>query len=331
MSGFDLSKESFDSDFTVVADGVYMLSERHTPGGASHIFPVINNRGFIFRVKNAEGKEHLLLNGVPTDVCIAKAHKVEEATGLNITLIVGSGDFHHLALKDWLDAFSDAKVVFSGLKFPKTRNGIEILENPSYRERIELVTGPDFPSLEQYSDVVKFVGFNQFITAADPPWSSKNIHTISKDPKFKFLRQFAALKATEKFLAVWTYHVPSKQLIYEHNFNFFLTKEHFKQFGFPFSFVLPKEKICSCAKEKLPTAPKSLEECQEHCRQMAMVLDLDVRAMMEYHSLPGGMAGRYKSKEEYREALAKVLKPSGEHQADGLAMYKAMNRRCFCF
>lgn len=113
MSGFDLSKESFDSDYTVVADGVYMLSERHTPGGASHIFPVINNRGFIFRVKNAEGKEHLLLNGVPTDVCIPKAHKVEEATGLKITLIVGSGDFHHLALKDWLDAFPKAKVVFS--------------------------------------------------------------------------------------------------------------------------------------------------------------------------------------------------------------------------
>jgi hypothetical protein len=61
MSGFDLSKESFDADYTVVADGVYMLSERHTPGGADHIFPVINNRGFIFCVKNSEGQEHLLM------------------------------------------------------------------------------------------------------------------------------------------------------------------------------------------------------------------------------------------------------------------------------
>jgi hypothetical protein len=71
MSGFDLSKETFDTVFCEVANGVYIVSERHPPGGASHIFPV-NNRGFVFRVKNAQGQAHLLMYGIPTDKCIRR-------------------------------------------------------------------------------------------------------------------------------------------------------------------------------------------------------------------------------------------------------------------
>jgi len=58
-----------------------------------------------------------------------------------------------MAMKNWLDAYPQVKVVHSALKFPKTRNGMAILENPDYKARIELVTGPDFPSLKQYEDV----------------------------------------------------------------------------------------------------------------------------------------------------------------------------------
>ena len=54
-----------------------------------------------------------------------------------------------------LDAFPDAKIYHSGLKFPTTRNGKEILAE-EYKARIELCEGFDFPSLEKYSDTVKF-------------------------------------------------------------------------------------------------------------------------------------------------------------------------------
>jgi hypothetical protein len=330
MSGFDLTNESFNAEYCEAAKGVYVLSEPHKPGGVSH-FATINNRGFIFCVKDAQGNEHLLMSGMPTHNCIPKVRKVEEVTGLKLTLIVSSGDFHHMSMKDWLVEFPSVQIIMSGLKFPKTRNGAEILDNPDYKKRIELVTGPTFASLEQYKDVVQFFGFNQFLTGPDAPFTSKDTRTPNKEPKYAFLKKFASLKATEKFLAVWTYHVPTKQIIYEHNFGLFLSKEHHEQFAFPFYLILPKEKICSCAKEQLPSGPRALEECAEHCRQMSIVLDLDVRAMMEYHSLPGVMAGRYKSKEDYQTELTKVLKKTGEHEADGAAMYKVMNRRCFCF
>lgn len=332
MSGFDISKESFDSDYCKVAEGVYVLSERHAPGGATKFFPVINNRGFIFCVKNDQGQEHLLLQGIPGNSCIPKARQVEKETGLKLTLIVGSGDFHHMSMKDWLDEFPEVKIVHSGLKFLHTRNGKEILENPDYKARIELVEGPNIPSLEQYIDVVRFYGFNQFITGADLEWTSKDNKTpMKQESYFSFLRKFGSIKPTEKFLCVWTYHVPTKTLVYEHNFNFYITKEHMKEFRFLFRVVLPKEKICSCAKEQLPTGPKDIESCREHCQQMSRILDLDVRAMMEYHSLPGAMAGRWESKEAFQTEFTNILKKTGEHIADGTAMVKALNKSCFLF
>ena len=218
-----------------------------------------------------------------------------------------------------------------GLKFPKTRNGKTILANQEYASRIELATGFDFPSLEQYSHTVRFFGFNQFLSAPDADFTSENIHNTSKLPKFQFLKKFGGLKASEKILCVWTYHVPTMQLIYEHNFQFYLTKEHHKQFGFPFSLILPVEKICSCAREKLPTGPRDYDEIREHCRQMSRIVKLEVRAMMEYHSLPGAMASKYVSQKDYQKAMMKILSATGEGDASGDAMYHVMNPRCFCF
>lgn len=271
------------------------------------------------------------MSGLPTDKCIHKARAVEKETGLPLSLIVSSGDAHHMALRDWLVAFPDTQFVMSGLKFPKTRNGKELLSIPEYANRIELTEGPDFPSLEQYSDTVQFFGFNQFFHAEDAEFTSKDIHNTTKLPKFQFLKNFGSLKANVKFLCVWAYHVPTKQLIYEHNFGFYLTKEHHKQFGLPFSLLLPKEKICSVAKEQIPAGPRDLGEIQEHCRQMSKIVALDVHAMMEYHSLPGVMAARFKNKADFQKEFIKILKATGEDDVTGEAMYRVMNRRCFCF
>lgn len=291
----------------------------------------VNNRGFIFVVTNNQGEKHLLMSGLPTDKCIAKAQKVEKVTGLSLSLIVSSGDAHHMALRDWLVAFPNTQFVMPGLKFPKTRNGKEILGVKSYADRIELANGPDFPTLEQYSDTVQFFGFNQFFHAEDAEFTSKDIHNTSKLPKFQFLKNFGGLKANVKFLCIWAYHVPTKQLIYEHNFGFYLTKEHHKQFGLPFSLILPKEKICSVAKEQIPAGPRDFEEIKEHCRQMSKIVTLDVRAMMEYHSLPGVMAAQFNGQKEFQHAFINILKATGEDDVTGEAMYRVMNRRCFCF
>ena len=47
--------------------------------------------------------------------------------------------------------------------------GKDILSNESYKKRIVLESGFDLPSLEAYSDTVKFFGFNQFFVYPDAP------------------------------------------------------------------------------------------------------------------------------------------------------------------
>lgn len=95
----DFSKESYEATYTKVFDGVYVVSGRHRPHHKDSM-PEINNRGFIFEVSDG-GKKHLLMSGVPGSGLVAKTQALEKDTGLELTEIVTSGDFHHMSMKGW--------------------------------------------------------------------------------------------------------------------------------------------------------------------------------------------------------------------------------------
>lgn len=315
---FDLSKESFDGPYAEVHPGVYTFSEKHFPAGVEG-FGHVNNRGFVYVVEE-EGKKVLLMSGIPSDHAIPSMKKLEEDTGLNLFKIVGSGDFHHMALKFWLEAFPQVLVVQSGLKFPTTRNGKEILANPDFKKRIELVKGPTFPTLDKYKDTLQFFGFNQSYVYSDKPYMSKDAKTSTKLSTFGFLKNFASEKADQQFLAVWVYHVPSKMLMTEHNFNMFYSPEHHSTLPFMMRMMIPKAAFSSSLKGPMPQGPTKPEECKKHCEQWLPVLELDVRGAMDYHSLPGVMSATWSSKEGYKAGLLKALKETGEHKPDGSGM-----------
>jgi hypothetical protein len=135
---------SSDSKFRQVADGVYCHA---TPAGVAHL-PVNSNRGLIFKVKNQDDfQERLLMSGVPSNFkkAVKKVRMVELLTGLTLDLIVGSGDYHHLSLKHWLEEFPLVKVILSGPHFEKTKIGADILLR--YGSRVEVVKGETKPSL----------------------------------------------------------------------------------------------------------------------------------------------------------------------------------------
>lgn len=326
MSGFNLEKESFN-EAAIVADGVWTVCEPHKASGAGFL-PDINNRGFIFKVKNKEGIEHLLMSGIPKKGCIEKVKSIEASSGLKLSLIVGQGDFHHMSIKDWLDAYPEVKIVQSGIKFPRTRNGSEILDNAEYAKRIELVEGPTFPSLKEYEDQVQFYGMNQFYVYSDQGWMSKDAANSTKLGTFGFLKNFAGAKPDQRFLAVWTYHVATKQLIYEHNFDIYMAKETLAQFPMMMRMMMGAENFGSMAKGPMPKGPTTMEGCKEHCEQMAKIVDLDVRAAVEYHSLPGTMVRKWESKEAYRNEMINVLSKTGEDDITGAKMFQVQNPAC---
>ena len=151
-----------------------------------------------------------------------------------------------------------------------------ILENPDYKARIELVIGPDFPSLKQYKDVVQFYGFDQ-------PCAKQNECRIDGVHE----KLYANEARSEVLVRLDLSHVPSKQLVYEHNFDMFVTKEVLDEFPFMMKMMKMMMKSCnfgSVAKGPMPKGPTALGECRIHCGQMATILDLDVRAAGDYHS-----------------------------------------------
>ena len=169
----DFSKESYDATYTKVADGVYVISETHRPHHKDSM-PELNNRGFIFEVETKNDGKHLLMSGIPGSKLVDNVKQLEKDVSLSVKTIVTSGDFHHMSMKGWLDAFPDATFVHSDLKFPTTRNGKDIISNEAYKKRIVLEKGFEIPSLEKYSETVKFFGFNQFFVYADAPFMSQS-------------------------------------------------------------------------------------------------------------------------------------------------------------
>lgn len=108
---FDISNESYEKGYTKVFDGVYLLSEPHKPNLLSWML-TINNRGFVFEADNKKNGKHLLMCGTPGPDCIPFVQAVEKETGLTLKKVVGSGDFHHMSMKNWVsqEAFRLTKI-----------------------------------------------------------------------------------------------------------------------------------------------------------------------------------------------------------------------------
>ena len=297
----DFSKESYDATYTKVAEGVYVISSTHRPHHKDSM-PELNNRAFLFEVETKNDGKHLLMSGMPGSKVVDNVKQLEKDIGLAVKVIVTSGDFHHMSMKGWLDAFPDATFVHSDLKFPTTRNGKEILSNEDYKKRIVLEKGFEIPSLEKYSDTVRFFGFNQFFVYADAPFmtasesnqtkkgqnilaymskigpcdqpflASKLLHTIQNIfyPEFtlKFLIHclLCRLSSLSLMSIVWAYHVPTKQLLIEHNFMPYMHKKQIAKASAVLRMMMKTNDFSSCANEKMPNGPKSKEGCKIHCK-----------------------------------------------------------------
>jgi hypothetical protein len=250
----DFSKENYDATYTKVAEGVWVVSETHRPHHKDSM-PELNNRGFLFEVSDETGK-HLIMSGMPGSKLTDNVKQLEQDVGLTLKVIVTSGDFHHMSMKGWLDAFPAATFVHSSLKFPTTRNGNDILSNESYKSRIVLEKGFELPSLAKYSDTVRFYGFNQFYVYADAPHmpGSENSKSDSKTNIIAYMSKIGPCDTP--MLAIWVYHVPTKQLLIEHNFMPYLDKKQLAKASKILQMMMKSNDFASCAKEKMPTGPK---------------------------------------------------------------------------
>jgi hypothetical protein len=81
---------------TVVSVRTYRLAEKNTEE-----YPRLTLILLVLKVTNSAGETHLLMYGIPGKSEIPKVQKLEADEGLKLTLVVASGDFHHMSMSHW--------------------------------------------------------------------------------------------------------------------------------------------------------------------------------------------------------------------------------------
>jgi hypothetical protein len=66
-------------------------------------FTLCSSRAFIFEADTHEFGKHFVMSGIPGHDSIPKMKKLEKDTCVPLKLVVLSGDFHHMAMKYWLE------------------------------------------------------------------------------------------------------------------------------------------------------------------------------------------------------------------------------------
>ena len=122
-TNIDFSKEDWDQP-TEFFEGCWVIATKHNPGLNEAL--ELNNRVFVFRLKNKSGEDTLLVFGACGPTSIEAVKKLEEQTGLRVSWIVGNGGGHHLFLGLWYEAFPNARILVPARRIPSTRNGEEL-------------------------------------------------------------------------------------------------------------------------------------------------------------------------------------------------------------
>ena len=155
---------------------------------------------------------------------------------------------------------------------------------------------------------------------------SKTSQELTTKGTSAFMMKFASMKLDQRFLAIWTYHVPTKTLVTEHNFTMFFSKRHLQSLPRVMKALSKVEHFESALPSGTPAKPPTLDACRIHCEQWVPILELDVRMAMDYHSTPGIWSRVWDSKSQYQREMLEILQKKGEHDPSGDCMCK---RGCF--
>lgn len=329
MKSSTLSFEKEDWDVPAeVFDGLWVIANRHGPG-LNRAFQV-NNRVFVFRLKNRAGQNTLLVFGCGCSGSLEAVRAIEKKTGLKVSYIVGNGGAHHLFLGLWFDAFPEARVLIPAKRIPGTRNGIELQKK--YADRWELMYGPrPIQLVEEFGEELDSIIFDQLFTYRDQFHAELGGAKDHRSPEqnvggFKLLGLFAK---TGKDLSqptdeVFLFHKRSGLVIAGHNYQFIyepvahkpLTKHRMKRGGFPMSFlfkmILKKGQFVS----SLEGQPAPIADSKIHAEAWEAVLAWELKAWTSCHN-PPQVIGPDMTGTEIKEAVRASLHRSGEDDPTG--------------
>jgi hypothetical protein len=328
FSHLDFSAEDWDRPVKFF-DKSWVIATKHNP--ALNKAMELNNRTFVFQLKDRQNQDVLLVFGCGGASTIAAVHEIEKETGKAVGWVVSNGGAHHLFLDLWYSAFPAARVLVPSKRIPFTRNGQALQEK--YKDRWELMHGPKPAQLiEEFGNEIDAVIFDQLFQYRDqnaaevlnsPQDHSSPPETLGGFPlllKFGKLMKDTSQPNDEVFL----FHKASGLVIAGHNYQFAYTPKGYtppekfvlKAGGFPMNFLMgmmmPKGKFVSW----LEGNPGPIADSKIHLEEWEMVLSWDIRAWTSCHN-PPAICGPDLNGEQIKEAVRQSLHRTGEDDPTG--------------
>ena len=320
-TGFDLSGESYEKDFAVVAKGVWSICTAHHPGNIAAM-PEHNNRCWVIRVEDPDEGDFLLVYGLPEHKSAGpKVKAVEKESGLQVKYVMTSGCWHHLYLDHWLNSLSpEVKFLFPRAKFPETRNGKSIMSDESKAARILLYNTEDdmpvFGKSGRYTSQLQFVVSDQQTTYPDEGPLAATSELVPVEATGEIMAHLASAKPSARFAATTLYHVATKTVSIDHNFDMFQPGELWDKQPAMLQNLHPREKLQSGV-----MAGQTVVDPAVNAEQIKRLMALDGRCIVDLHTEPTYYVVReFESAESYASKMKAVFEESGELDATGASL-----------
>jgi hypothetical protein len=324
----DFSGESWEGGMAAqLYEGVWSIGDHHTPALVAGL-PIINNRCFVFRLKDVEDGDFLLAIGVAGNNAIQGLQALARDMKLPVRFVLSQGANHHMFLERWYEEFPEARILIPGRKIPVSRNGRALQQK--YPDRWEVYNDAHLgiPALLKYQDQLDFAIFDQFYGIRDHDFTSESHKCRVNIGPLEYGLKFTAAKRDQLMDAIWTYHKASGICIYEHNVDIWLTKEQHSKLPFPVIYMMAPERFQSA----LPETFSWVQDPKIHYETWQKVLGWEITTLVDYHMDPGTCLQPQNNTNggasTCRQLIEQLIAKSGEDDPTGYNLwYNRRNRQ----
>jgi hypothetical protein len=252
-----------------VADGFWIVATHHRPG-FSKMNPDVNNRCMIFRVRDEDGRQVLLVaNGVDPSA-MPEVRRLERDTGLRVRYIVSVGGGHHLMLPAWRDEFTEATVLVGPARVPRTPSARKLMQGG----RVSVMDGET--PLPQFAGQLDAVSFRGIFGLRDHPTPYEGGPQASA---FRMMKMM--MSVDDPVDELWLHHVESGTVIGGENLGWILSKKTVKTFPWMLRMMMKADTVYIQDKARKVADPAQVEACWRQ------ILKWQGRALLGYHEPPG--------------------------------------------
>jgi len=239
-------------------------------GSSKRMFE-INNRCLVFRLKEPDGSQILLVaNAVDPAQALDEVRRLERETGLRVRYVLSVGGGHHLHMDAWIDAFPDAKFLLPPVRVPRTRHGQTLMQKPQVAA---MDLDHPLPQFRGQLDALVFHGLVGFPDHQTPAEGGSDGLLAMMKVMIGMMTRAPADPVDE----LWLHHVPTATVIAGENLAWYYPADEYRKLPLMGRKMLKPDKVWLMEMARRMKDPGIVAACWNK------VLAWPMRTLMTYH------------------------------------------------